>query len=153
LLTLYGTAKPVYRAFQLLHRLGDKLIDVQGEHETLSAWAVRDGDTLMVLLINHAMPRHPISTAIAQITIAGAPQPRAAFVERIDADHANPRAAWVEMGQPKYLRPRQVEQLEATSRLVKEPIACRYEQGVIEIGIDLPAHAVAALTIELTPAE
>lgn len=51
-------------------------------------------------------------------------------MERIDEDHANPRARWHEMGEPEY-SPSQVEQLEAVFRLVKEPLGWKYEDGTV----------------------
>ena len=41
LLNLHGIAKPTYRAFELLHQLGDELLLVDGLHETVDAWVVR----------------------------------------------------------------------------------------------------------------
>jgi xylan 1,4-beta-xylosidase len=41
LLNLYGIAKPAYRAFQLLHQLGDELLEIDGAHSTMNAWVVR----------------------------------------------------------------------------------------------------------------
>ena len=41
LLNLHGIAKPIYRAFELLHRLGTEILDVEGHHETVDAWFVR----------------------------------------------------------------------------------------------------------------
>ena len=39
LLTLHGIPKPTYRAFELLHRLGEERLPVEGNHETVDAWA------------------------------------------------------------------------------------------------------------------
>ena len=41
LLNLHGIAKPSYRAFELLHRLGTEQCLVDGLHETVDAWVVR----------------------------------------------------------------------------------------------------------------
>jgi len=53
------------------------------------------------------------------------------------------------MGEPEYPSRSQVEQLEAASRLVKEPLGFTYENRTIRFGVDLPPHAVAAVTLEL----
>jgi hypothetical protein len=45
-----------------------------------------------------------------------------------------------------------VEQLEAASRLVKEPLGFSYEDRAVLFEIDLPPHAVAAVTLNLGPA-
>jgi xylan 1,4-beta-xylosidase len=67
-------------------------------------------------------------------------------VERIDDDHANSRKRWEEMGAPAYLSADEVEVLHAASALVAEPHVWTRERGALVVELDLPAHAVAALT-------
>ena len=147
LLNLQGVPKPVYRAFQLLHGLGNELFPVAGTHETVDAWVVGKGRSITVLLTNHAQPRHDITTQLAEIRLTEVPAPLTAYVERIDEDHANPRRRWQEMGEPEYPSRSEVEQLEAASRLVKEPLAFSYEGGTVRFQVDLPPHSVAAVTL------
>jgi xylan 1,4-beta-xylosidase len=149
LLNLHGIAKPVYRAFQLLHRLGDQLFPVAGEHETVAAWGVRKEYSFTFLLVNQAMPRHPIRTEVVELILSNAPEPLAVFVERIDEDHANPRRKWDELGKPDYLSAYEVDSLKASSELVKEPMEWKYEHGNIYLKLSLPPQSVAAITLEL----
>jgi xylan 1,4-beta-xylosidase len=153
LLNLHGIPKPTYRAFELLHRFGDEQLPVDGEHETVDAWAARGGDALTVLLTNHALPRQPIESRQAVIEIADAPAPRNVTLERIDDDHANAKAEWQRMGSPEYLRREDVERLEGASRLRKEVPPWRYEGGTLSLEVCLPPHAVAALTVEFADGE
>jgi xylan 1,4-beta-xylosidase len=148
LLNIHGIAKPVYRAFELLHHLGTELLGVAGSHETVSAWVVRKQTAATILLTNHAMPRHPIQTELVSLRITNAPEPSIVYIERIDEDHANPRRIWREMGEPQYLSALQVDQLKSTSCLVKQPQPWRYKHRNIDLSISLPRHAVAAITIE-----
>jgi xylan 1,4-beta-xylosidase len=148
LLNLHGIPKPVYRAFELLHHLGTEQLSVQGAHETVDAWVVRNERGATVVMTNHAQPRHPIATELVSIHVTNAPEPRLAYVERIDETHANPRRRWVEMDGPTYLSVLEVEQLSAVSRVVKEPVGWRYEGRTIHIDLDLPPHGVAAITLE-----
>ena len=147
LLNLQGVPKPVYRAFQLLHGLGNELFPVAGTHETVDAWVVGKGRSITVLLTNHAQPCHDITTQLAEVRLTEVPAPLTAYVERIDEDHANPRRRWQEMGEPEYPSRSEVEQLEAASRLVKEPLAFSYEGGTVRFQVDLPPHSVAAVTL------
>jgi xylan 1,4-beta-xylosidase len=147
LLNLQGVPKPVYRAFQLLHGLGNELFPVAGTHETVDAWVVGKGRSITVLLTNHAQPRHDITTQLAEVRLTEVPAPLTAYVERIDEDHANPRRRWQEMGEPEYPSRSEVEQLETASRLVKEPLAFSYEGGTVRFQVDLPPHSVAAVTL------
>jgi xylan 1,4-beta-xylosidase len=149
LLTLHGIPKPVYRAFQLLHGLGDERLPVAGTHETVDAWVVRKGRSITVFLTNYAQPRHEIVTQLVEVSLTDAPAPIAVYIERIDEAHANPRRRWREMGEPEYPSRSQVEQLEVASRLVKEPFDVAYADRTIRFDIELPPHSVAAVTLEL----
>ena len=53
------------------------------------------------------------------------------------------------MGEPEYLSHLQVEQLEATSGLVKEPLSWKFENQTIQLDVAVPPYAVAAITLEL----
>ena len=55
------------------------------------------------------------------------------------------------MGEPEYLSRSQVEQLEEASRLMEEPLGFSYENGTVLFEVDLPPHAVAAVTLEFAP--
>ena len=149
LLNLHGIAKPAYRAFELLHKLGKEQLLVDGIHETVDAWAVRVKDSVTVLLTNHALPRHTIETQQVSVHIAETDEPRAVYVERIDEAHANARRVWHDMGEPGYLSRLEVEQLQAASQMVREPHAWKYENRSVHLEIELPPHAVAAISLEL----
>ena len=154
LLNLYGIPKPTYRAFDLLHQLGTETLKVRGDHDTVDAWVIRKQNALTVLLTNHALPRHPIKTELLTVRLLenlnGAPATE--YVQRIDENHANPKALWREMGEPEYLSDVQLRQLEASTHLIKEPLALDFDNRTIHIDIDLPPHGVAAITLEFAPA-
>jgi len=153
LLNLHGIPKPVYRAFQLLHQLGDEHLKVDGQHDTVEVWAIRKGNQLSFLCVNHALPGHSISTEQVEITLANSPEPKHNYIRRIDEQHANPRQAWLEMGSSEYLDALEVEQLQASSELIKEPQPWSRIEGNIKLDFDLPAHSVAAMTLEFEPPE
>jgi xylan 1,4-beta-xylosidase len=151
LLTLQGVAKPAYRAFELLHRLGFEELPVQGVHETVDVWVVRSCDGVTVLLTNHVLPRHPIKAESVQIQLTGLASPANVYVERIDHEHANAKRLWIEMGKPALPTPREVEQLRVCSQIVREPLQWKYEGGALHLDISLPPQAIAAITVELAP--
>ena len=151
LLTLQGVPKPSFRAFELLHRLGIEALPVTGEHGTVDVWVVRGRDAVTVLLTNHVLPRHPIRSESIHIQLTGLLSPRNVYIERIDDDHANARKLWVEMGSPALPRPREVEQMRTASQLMREPLQWNYEGDTLDLGVTMPAHAIAAITVELTP--
>jgi xylan 1,4-beta-xylosidase len=148
LLNLHGLAKPTYHAFALLHRLGGELLHVEGRHDTVDAWVARKPGEAIVMLSNHALPRQPIATEEVQVRFVGTPSPRSVWIERIDQDHANVKRHWQTMGAPEYLRAAEIERLEESSRLKKEPQMFRYEGGVLSLDLTLPPHAVAAIALD-----
>jgi xylan 1,4-beta-xylosidase len=74
-----------------------------------------------------------------------------AHLERIDEDHANPRRRWREMGEPEYPSRAEVEELEAASRLVRNPLAFSYADRTISFDVEVPPHAIACVTFDLAP--
>lgn len=151
LLNLQGIPKPVYRAFELLHGLGDRLYPVQGCHETLDV-RVSGGDrAVTVFVTNYAMPRHAIATESLRIRLTGVPPPVSAQLSRIDDDHANPRRAWEDMGEPTYPSSREVEVLHEASRVSPQPHPVRAADGTIEFDLVMPPQSVAALRMTFTP--
>lgn len=153
LLNLHGIPKPTYRAFELLHRIGCEQFLVDGLHETADCRVIRKDFSLTVLLTNHTTPGHSIETERCEIRLNNVPEPREAFIQRIDAEHANPKRLWEEMGQPEYLTQKAIEQLEAASQLASEKQRFKYEAGTLTLKTDLPPHAVAAITITFSQGE
>jgi xylan 1,4-beta-xylosidase len=148
LLNLHSIPKPVYRTFELLHRLGTEQLEVRGKHNTVKAWAIRKENQLTLLSVNHALPNHSIVIEPVQIILAHALQPKKCYIERIDEDHANPRKVWQEMGSPEYLSISEVERLQAASQLIQEPQSWLLVEGNIELLFDLPPHSLSAITLE-----
>jgi xylan 1,4-beta-xylosidase len=152
LLNLQGIAKPTYRAFELLHKLGKERLSVDGLHQTVNAWVTRDNASVKILLVNHALPRHSIASAVVRVHLAHALEPTGAWAERIDEHHANAKRRWQALGAPEYLDSPAVEQLHEASRLTREACPWKWRDERIVLEIELPPHAVAALTVEFAPA-
>ncbi|MGA9342414.1 MAG: hypothetical protein WBV61_08790 [Rhodanobacteraceae bacterium] len=148
LLTIHGIAKPTYRAFQLLNALGHERLTVDGTHETVDATVTRVEKGIVILLTNHAFPQHPIANEKVSITLAGLAAPKEAWLERIDEGHCNPRKCWESMGSPQYPNADQLQQLNKASELQREMLTWTTTTDDVLIEIDLPPHAVAAITLE-----
>ena len=151
LLTLQGVAKPSYRAFELLHRLGVEELPVKGKSKTVDVWAVTNRDAVTVLVTNHALPRHPIKAESVEVKLTGLTSPRNVYIERIDDDHANAKRLWIEMGKPALPTEREVEQLHVASQIVREPVPWKHAGKTLHLKFRMPPHAIAAITVELTP--
>jgi xylan 1,4-beta-xylosidase len=150
LLTVHGIPKPTYRAFELLHQLGDRQSLVDGLHETVDCNVIQKDSSVTIVLTNHTTPGHSIETERVEIRLDNAREPVTAHIQRIDAQHANPKRLWEDMGRPTYLQPQEVEQLHEASRLVRERQSIRYKDKSIFLTVDLPPHAVAVVTIDFT---
>ena len=151
LLNLHGIPKPIYRAFQLLHGLGDKLHQVEGSHETVNVWVSGGDNAITVFITNYAMPRHEICTVSVHVQLTGAPRPLSAHLIRIDEDNVNPKRVWQEMGEPEYLNLRDVETLQSASALNPEPYPLRVLENRMDFDISMPPQSVAAMKIECAP--
>ncbi len=149
LCNVHGIPKPVYRAFQLLHGLGNRLYPVNGAHATVEVWVSGGDDCVTVFITNYAMPRHEIASEAVRVRITGAARPLSAMLSRIDEDHANPQRAWKEMGQPDHPSQRQVDTLYAESALRPAPHPLHVTDGSIDFDVVMPPQSVAALKIEL----
>jgi xylan 1,4-beta-xylosidase len=150
LLTIDGVPKPAYRAYELLHRLGDHILPVEGEHATVDVWVTRKEKCVTILITNGALPRHPIRTEQVVVHVHGVKQIESAFLERIDDAHANARRAWLEMGQPERLLPRQVVALEGASTLVPVPVTFQIHDDTAIFEIDVPPQGSALVTVQLS---
>ena len=150
LLNLHSIPKPVYRAFQLLRRLGEEQIEVSGRHNTVEVWAIRKEDQLTLLAVNHALPEHSIAAEQVNIKLSNSPEPQHSFIQRINEERANPRQMWLEMGSPEYLSAMQVEQLQAASELKNESQSWSHIDDSLEFQFALPPHSVAAITLEFS---
>jgi xylan 1,4-beta-xylosidase len=150
LLNVHGIPKPTYRAFELLHQLGDERLPVAGSHATVDVRAVRKGNSLTLMLTNHALPRQPIGPVRVRVEIAHANACTTAKLQEIGNGHADAKTAWIGLGRPTYPTRRELDVIEAASRLHSVSHACHYqaETRTLSAEMNMPAHGVAALSIE-----
>jgi xylan 1,4-beta-xylosidase len=148
LLNIYGIPKPSYRAYELLHQLGEDILPVQGQHATVDAWVIKKKGMVQLLLTNSALPRHAIKTELIKTTIDNLPNVQDVYIQRIDDTHANAYATWIEMGSPGTLTSNQVNTLESASALIKEPHLFIFQNNSIYLEIELVPQATALVTIE-----
>jgi xylan 1,4-beta-xylosidase len=146
LLNIHGIAKPAYRAFELLHKLGYELLQIEGEHATVDVWAVRGTHSVTLMLTNFALPRHEIAVETVQLEMRSIVAPAYGEIRRIDADHANPRRRWEELGSPDYLGAVAVENLMEYSTCNAEPCDYGFHEGKITCTVTLAALSVTTVT-------
>jgi xylan 1,4-beta-xylosidase len=149
LLTLHSIAKPVYRAFQLLHELGDERLLVDGFHQTTDVWVVRQKGGVTIFLTNHALPRQPIRRERVRVTLRNSTRPRSATIRRIDERHAHARREWHRLGEPDDLTANMFERLDAASDLQEIKHPYRFANRTATFDIDLPPHSVASVAVAI----
>jgi xylan 1,4-beta-xylosidase len=76
-------------------------------------------------------------------------EPLSASIERIDEHHANSKRRWQALGTPEYLDSNTLEDLHDASRLTQEACPWIARDDRITFELELPPHAIAALTVEL----
>jgi xylan 1,4-beta-xylosidase len=112
MMTIHGVAKPVYRAYQLLHRTGKDRVavtQVAGSNATAGVFVISNGPEIMAIVYNHNIPTNPIKTETVCLQFSGINlMGKSAVLERIDDTHSNPTAVWKSMGSPGYINSAQV---------------------------------------------
>jgi xylan 1,4-beta-xylosidase len=149
LMNIYGIPKPAYRAFELLHKLGNIQLTVDGQHNTVNVWVVRKQNEINILITNWVLPRHLIKTEIVRVQLDNIKEIKTSYIEKIDDDHANARQAWLQMGSPDSLSPHQVSQLEVASTLVKELFEIEHTNGSVLAEVTIPPMGIAFITLNL----
>lgn len=149
---VYGTPKPAYRAFELMHALGDARLPVEasggGPAPTAELLATRRADgSLGLIAYNHQVPGEAVATAEVEVLVLGA-APRLARLSRIDGDHANPKARWIELGSPEYPSRAELASIEEASRLSPVPLAGEVAEGGVLFRISLPPQGLASLDLK-----
>ncbi len=147
LLTIHGIAKPAYQAYRFLHDLGRERLPVVGKGGTVEAMATIDGSALQVLLWNWDVPGSDLPEAQVRLVAADAGGPLGATVERVDEHHANPKAAWEEMGSPGYLTAAQVDELKAAAAPQVEEVPVEQDKDGQAVTLDLPPWSIARLVL------
>lgn len=112
-----GIPKPAFRAFELLHKLGDKRLPVDSENALVT---VRNDGTLVVALWNYAEPEESAPAKSFRLEVKG-PAAKDAVkhyrVQFIDPEHGSPLRAWDAMGSPRWPSMEQIRKLTEASRL------------------------------------
>ncbi len=113
LIAEYGIPKAAFRAFELLHRLGDRRLPVDSEDALAT---VRADGTLVIALWNYAEPGQSAPARTFQLAIKGSHASRYRM-QFVDPDHGSPLKEWLAMGGPAFPTRDQVARLRRASDL------------------------------------
>ncbi len=145
LLNVEGIAKPVYRAFELLHGLGNELLTRNGEHPTVDAWVIRGGEVATAVVTNFALPRHPVQNETVDVVLENFSGAARASMRRIDSRHANAVAAWHRMHRPQFPSAAQLARLTRESEMVAVPLPIRRTREGVSFSVAVPPQGIAAI--------
>lgn len=149
LLTQQGIPKAPYRAFQLLHELGEEIYSVRMTKETIDVYAVKNEKegALQLMIVNHHSLLHAINTQKVTIQLTDCKKVMAAEIKRIDEYHGNALKEWQEMGSPVYLDKWQEYRLFAASRVIREEIAFISDGNTAKVEVTVPPMGIALVTL------
>ncbi len=133
LLSASGIAKPVYRAFQLLHQAGDlrlAVVPMGGETQSPDVGILAltgKENALHLLLFNSHWPTDvaPAVNASFTLRLSNGGKDMVFNATRVDDSNANAPQVWRNEGRPLYLKPADVARYNAASELQFELVKCR----------------------------
>jgi len=141
-----GIAKPAFNAFQLLHLLGDRRLDLA------VPWALatrRADGALVVVVWNYSPPAKPGPAKTITLRFSGVTANSAA-VSRLDPKHGDLHPAYAQMGSPDYPTQAQIQVLRQAARL-PAPRIVPLEDGALTL--TLPAYGLAIVEVKTCLAE
>ncbi|MEO7066788.1 MAG: glucoamylase family protein [Rhodanobacter sp.] len=154
LLNIQGIPKPTYRAFEILHGLGEEKLAVNGQHDTVQVWVVRGVNSATVVIVNLALPLHPVKAETVNLELFNLPNVERVTLRRIDEKHANAKATWKLQGEPRYPTPDEVAAMIETSQLQTDSIKLKGEGKARTLDLKVAPQSVTAIELQFArPAE
>ncbi len=150
LINIHGIPKPAYRAYEILHGLGNERLPVKGEHDTVQVWVVRGEHSATVIIVNLALPLHPVKAESVNLKFFGLPEVESAQLRRIDADHANAKATWKLQGEPRYPDPDEVAAMIEASRMKSEEVKLQSSGKTKTLDVKAQPQSVTAIELHFS---
>jgi xylan 1,4-beta-xylosidase len=149
LTNINGIPKPSYRAYEMLHRLGNQMFKMEGHHPTVDCWGTVTGNQVTLIATHFERPGHPITTQGVGIELEGLSRIQSSTIERIDQSHANAKAHWKSMGEPPYLSQKVRDELKEISKLKKENIKVHLEEKRALLNFEIEPEGCVLITLEI----
>lgn len=149
LLNINGIPKPAYRAYELLHKLGDQSFAVTGQHSTTDLWVTKKDKIISIIITNFSLPKHAVKKEDVVLSIKGIDKIKSAFIEVIDEQKGNAPTAWIKMGKPGSLSPKTVTALIKVSTLQQKQVHVVRQKEDHTLKIKVNPQSVTLITVEL----
>ncbi|MGH8233428.1 MAG: GH39 family glycosyl hydrolase [Rhodanobacteraceae bacterium] len=147
LMNIHGIPKPAYRAYEILHGLGEEKLPVKGRHDTAHVWAVRGEQSVTVVIVNLALPLHPVKAEKVNLEFLSLPNIASAQARRIDEKHANAKAKWKMQGEPRYPSSEEVQAMIDASRLQTEDVELKMDGKTTTFELTVQPQSVTAVEL------
>jgi xylan 1,4-beta-xylosidase len=160
-----GVDKPVLNVFRMFGMMGGDRVavrgnsmgaqdiianSVRGDAADISAIASREDNVASVMVWNYHDDDVAAPDANMSVSIAGVPGSRALLRHyRIDEEHSNAYARWLEMGAPQQVTKEQYAELEKAGKLemLDAPKYVQVTDGTATIDLTLPRQGVSLLQL------
>lgn len=141
--TIHGVKKPTFRAFEMLHSLGNDMYPRAKEQDTVGTFLAKGSDGGYCLIAyNQQVPDVPADMEKQVCVKIDHLKIHEANLYRIDESHANPRKAWEEMGAPVYPDRYSLKLLKEASAMNPESVHFEVKDEGVEICFTLPKDSV-----------
>jgi xylan 1,4-beta-xylosidase len=142
-----GVPKPAFNAFALLHQLGQRRLNPEGDEALIT---LRDDGALVVALWNYrevAAPDAGTRSLAVTFSHAGA---QTVTVQTLDSEHGNFAGAYRRMGSPRYPTREQLDELRKSAALAAPVNRLLDEQGRLKL--DIAPDGLVLITLPRAPA-
>ena len=145
IMTVDGIPKPNFWAFKMLSQLYKTRLDC-GFRETkdVDYAAFIDGDKVQVIVFAQTNDPDEDNSFDVEIELNGIYNE--VTVQIIDNDNCNPKKLWQEMGEPKNLKPCQVEEIKEKSALKEQHHPFIANSGLTTVKTDLRSNDIKMFT-------
>ena len=133
--------KPVFNAFQLLHKLGDQRIALDSDSSIVTR---RNDGTLVFAIWNYAPPGQDGPSKTFSLVFKGA-SPKQAMISRVDHEHGDIHAMYESMGSPRDPTQAQIQKLRKAAELAP-PEAQRLKNN--RLTLTLPSQSLAVIELK-----
>ena len=133
--------KPAFNDFALLHRLGEKRLDVDSDSVLVT---LRNDGSFAIAAWNLWLPEETGAPKTLTLHFKGLSQARSARITIVDPEHGSPLPIDVQLGQPSSPTPAQIERMRKAAAL-PSPQSQTIKNGTLTL--TLQPHALALIEV------
>jgi len=148
--TMNHIKKPIYNAYVLMNRLGNKLLEAKTEGDTTVLATEEDGKVSLLLTYASANFDKALPDTVQTITLEGITEPRSVVIHRIDRDHTDPYGEYLKLGYTDPLTEEQIAHLRKIGTLSPAESYTVTPDADGKVTLSIPLHCDSLVLAELT---